>query len=102
MIKPGKKTKEWNKAKRILKPAFEKAGITSCELLVSPNCTDFALSWAHGDKRANLTYEELYKLVAVGCVACHGFIEKWPRLKMRAFIKRVIKNRPIQPEINLK
>ena len=31
-IKPGRKTDEWEAAKKILKPAFEEANITYCEV----------------------------------------------------------------------
>lgn len=43
----GKRWVEWEKARRILKVAFEKAGITQCEKCGSP----FALSFAHSKAR---------------------------------------------------
>lgn len=101
MKKIGKKTQEWNKAKRELKRAFESAGITACELHVSPACSQFFLTWAHGDKRRYLTKKELYTLVALGCVNCHNVIEKWPREKMREFIELIIKSRRVQPAIKV-
>ena len=109
MIKKGKKTLEWEAAKRRLKPAFYAVGITACEvgryLIEIPEYEErmnkhrhkFFLSWAHGDKRDNLRGNELVTLVAIACLDCHNFIEAMPREKMREIIEAVINNRRIQP-----
>ena len=93
----------------MLKPAFEEVGLTYCEiggyLMQIPEHDahvkffdhDFFLTWAHGDKRNNLKGTELITLVALGCVDCHNYIERMPRLEMREIIEGVIKARSTQP-----
>lgn len=106
-IKPGKKTKEWDRAKRKLKPAFQAVGITYCEVglylsrhlehqdaVAFHNHQNF-LTWAHGDKRDNLVGTELYTLVALCCQQCHAYIEY--RHDMRQIIEAVIASRQVQP-----
>lgn len=106
-IKPGKKTKDWEAAKLILKPAFENVGITYCEVgsyliqfeehqakMEAINHW-FFMTWAHGDKRDNLVGNELITLVAFCCQGCHNYIE--PRADMREIIEAVIASRKVQP-----
>lgn len=108
-IKPGAKTNEWEAAKKVLKPAFEEAGITACEvgkyLMQNPdyeaimlqNRHRYFLTWAHGDKRNNLVGDELLTLVVLSCVDCHNYIEKLPREEMRAIVESIISHRQVQP-----
>jgi len=109
MIKPGKKTKEWEAIKKKLKPAFAAVGITYCEvghyLMQDPdyeaqmlqNRHNFFLTWAHGDKRNNLVGDELTTLVALSCVDCHNLIERLPSAEMRQIIENIIAQRRVQP-----
>jgi len=102
----GKKTREWEAAKRILKPAYAEAGIVSCELApvlerrgfdISKHRHWFFLTWAHGDKRKQLVGDELLTLVVLGCVDCHDFIEVMTRAEMRSIVEEAISRRRVQP-----
>lgn len=107
-IKPGKKTNEWNAAKRKLSPAFAEVGITYCEVgmylsqhplhmdAIANHRHNFAIAWAHGDKRDNLVGNELITLVALACQDCHNYIEY--RDDMREIIEAVIAARRVQPK----
>lgn len=92
MIKLGKKTKAWDKARKELKIEFEQKGITTCELRFDGCWVSNWLSFAHIDKRNNLAPDELYSVV-LACVPCHQVVERWPRLKMREYLENIIKNR---------
>lgn len=106
-IKAGRKTKDWNNAKRKLKVAFQNVGLTHCEVgvylmqfaehreVMYRHRHRFALSWAHGDKRRNLVGDELVTLVALACQDCHNYIEY--RDDMREIIEAVIASRSVQP-----
>jgi hypothetical protein len=94
----GSETRRWMEARKVLKDAYRTAGITSCELDIIHDCNSWQfLTWAHGDKRRNLTKEELYSLVILCCVNGHQKIEKMPREDMRFIIERVIVNRSVDP-----
>lgn len=111
-FKPGKKTLEWEAAKRKLKPAFAEVELTYCEVgkylyqfpeyreRMERNRHWFFLTWAHGDKRDNLVGNELITLVAHCCLDCHNFIEAMPHEKMREIIEAIIASRSIQPRTN--
>jgi hypothetical protein len=93
----GNKTREWQQAKRVLKPAFEDAGITECELRLDANCwRNNGLSWAHSKKRGDIRGGELYEVV-VGCAYCHTMIEGMPKDKMTKLVREVIAKRTRQP-----
>lgn len=93
MIKAGKKTKAWEKARKVLKVEFERRGITSCECRLFGCWINNALSFAHIDKRRNLTTDEFKSAVVLACIPCHQIIEAWPREKMREYLEKIIKNR---------
>lgn len=111
-FKPGKKTNEWESAKKKLKPAFYEVGLTYCEVgkylyqfseyqeRMERHRHNFFMTWAHGDKRDNLVGDELVTLVAGSCLDCHNFIEAMPHKKMREIIEAVIASRPVQPRTN--
>jgi hypothetical protein len=91
------KTREWQDAKRVLKPAFEKAGITFCELRLDKSCWgSVGLSWAHSKKRADIEDDELYEVV-VACAYCHTIIEGMPKEKMTKLVRGIIAKRICQP-----
>jgi hypothetical protein len=57
MVKPGKKTKAWAKAKPGLIKIYEEKGITRCEISNS----GFALGFHHIDKRSSLKAEHTFE-----------------------------------------
>lgn len=91
-----KKTKAWEKGRSDLKAIFRDNGVTSCEGNFVKNCrkTNF-LTFAHKDKRRNLTDEEIIDKdsVALLCQPCHEYIERMPHLKMRAIVEKIVKER---------
>lgn len=94
MIKPGKKTKEWDKAKVELKKEFQEMGITSCEIRL-PDCTNsYMLGWAHTRKRRFVTD---IKRVVLACQNCHQKVEyeceKWTSKDMETYLEEIIQKR---------
>ncbi len=71
----GKKTREWERVRRILKVQFEKWGITCCELCGS----DFALSFSHRVKRRFIEDEKELRTVILVCARHHEYLENHPR-----------------------
>jgi hypothetical protein len=67
----GKKTKEWNQARKLLKIEYESRGITYCERC---STTSF-LSFAHRYKRNDPRCEHTFKGTLLLCVPCHEGIE---------------------------
>lgn len=92
VLKAGKKTLEWDAARKELKKLFESKGITSCELKLDNCWRKNALTFAHIDKRQNLSPDEIYS-VALACQSCHEKIERLPHEKMRKMITRIIEKR---------
>ena len=91
----GKKTKAWDEAREELKKEFEEMGITECEIRLKGCRKNNFLSFAHIDKRKNLSKEDL-KEVVLACVPCHNIVEfKWGREKMKEFLMSIIKNRKV-------
>jgi hypothetical protein len=111
-IKAGRKTKDWNNAKRKLKIAFAEVGLTYCEVglfLTSQYLEDpleidrvrsyrhqFALGFAHGKKRRWLGGDELLTFVALSCQDCHDYIEY--RDDMSEIVQGTIDARRVQPK----
>lgn len=93
----GRKTLEWQAIRRVLRNRFARAGITRCEIHVSPDCmNDNCLGFLHYDKRRFLTPEELW-IVALGCAPCHDVYELLPRPEMKRRIQAIIAARAVQP-----
>ncbi len=89
----GNKTREWQQARRLLKVAFEKAGITTCELKLDKNCwRDNGLSFAHSKKRGDIEDSELYEVV-LGCAYCHTLIEGMRKDDMTKLVRDTIAKR---------
>lgn len=93
MIKPGKKTLAWNKAREELKKEFQAMGITTCEIKFDGCWRDNALSFAHTRKRRNVID---LKRVVLACIPCHDIVEKWGEAKMEIFLEDIISNRRIK------
>ena len=91
MIKAGKRTKAWTKARAELVEEFGTRGITRCEIRFNGICwLNNALSFAHTRKRRNVVD---LKRVVLACVPCHQIVEAWAEEKMEAYLEEIIKNR---------
>ncbi len=83
--------------RRNLKPKFEKAGITTCELRIHPGCMrDNWLGFAHKRKRRNLGPGELSEVI-IACNPCHDAIEALPEGEMARIVTATITERVVQP-----
>lgn len=92
----GRKTKEWDHIRAVLKKRFRAAGITTCEIR-EPGCFgDNGLGFLHYDKRRFLTPAELW-IVALGCAHCHDIYELKPRPEMKKAVLKIIAARSVQP-----
>jgi hypothetical protein len=90
------KTAVWHNIRRKIKPKFQKAGITRCELGY-PGCWyDNALGFAHARKRRNLEPDQ-GETVILACTACHQIIERMPEPAMERIVLQTIKARRKQP-----
>lgn len=87
MIKPGKRTKEWNKARIALKKEYVDRGITYCEVRIAPDCTNSWLSFAHRYKRRDPQCEHTFEQTLCCCVPCHQYLERSKDLTESYFIK---------------
>ena len=97
MLKPGKRTLEWVRRRAKLKVRFQRAGITRCEVMY-PGCQgNYALSFAHIDKRRFLKGDELDMVVLACIFNCHKKLEAMPRAVMKLEVLRIIKERVRQP-----
>jgi hypothetical protein len=85
----GRRTKDWNNARRKLKVMFESLGITRCEKCHS----DFALGFAHRLKRRFITDREELMTVALLCNDCHSEIEYSGHENMYRDITAIIESR---------
>lgn len=93
----GRKVKQWESIRAVLKKMFAAAGIASCELNLSPDCwRDNALGFLHTKKRRNCTEADLW-VVALGCNICHDAAELLPESEMEALVLGVIAARAVQP-----
>lgn len=85
----GEKGTAWNNAKRKLKPAFVRAGITRCELCGS----GFNLQFAHAEKRRFITTKRQLFEVALLCGEDHAAIEILPHWQMALVVRGCISKR---------
>jgi len=99
MIKPGKKTKEWEKVRKTeLIPQFESWGITSCEIHLEGVCWNSnALGFAHTKKRRDIKTPEDLREVVLACNPCHDIIEyhcqEYFGVDMLTFLRGIIERR---------
>lgn len=89
----GKRTKEWEQVRAILKIEYEAMGIVSCELNYEGCKRDAWLSFAHGLKRRHLQGDQLKTLTILACTPCHDVIERLPEAEMCAIVEQVIRER---------
>lgn len=74
MRKIGRRTKDWRRAWRFLKPEFEKRGRTRCEFKFIPHECWGPLDPAHSKKRNKMKGNDIYT-VAIGCRYIHNFLD---------------------------
>lgn len=97
MLKAGKRTREWETRRAKLKVRFEAAGITRCEVRYTGCQGNYALSFAHYDKRRFLKGDQLDVAVLACIFNCHRLLESMPRQGMSAEVHRIIRERTCQP-----
>ena len=95
-LKPGKKTREWERTRAKLKPRFEAIGLTHCEFDYEGCWRNNGLSFAHAKKRRNLRPGEL-EVVALACANCHNLLELMREPQMTQAVMNVIAKRICQP-----
>lgn len=95
MKRKGKKTLAWDKVKRELKPQFERAGITTCELRRKQCTGNYFLTWAHRVKRRFITTDAELSTVVLACVNCHLEIEIMSHAAMKREVDSVIARREV-------
>lgn len=74
MNKIGRRTKDWRKAWKFLKPELEKRGRTGCEFSFIPHECWGPLDPAHSKKRNLMKGSDIYA-VAMACRAVHNFLD---------------------------
>jgi hypothetical protein len=74
MIKKGKKTIAWEKARKELKKAYMEIGITHCEAKLE-GCDGWGLSFAHRYKRSDSRCSHTVKGTILACISCHTKME---------------------------
>lgn len=90
----GKKGREWQAIWRRLKPRFERAGITRCEVRGEKCQGSQYLTPAHSLKRRNCVTAALLSEVVIACVNCHAEIEILKEADMCAKVRAIIDARP--------
>lgn len=83
----------WIPLRARLKVAFERAGITRCEMGRARCLGALFLGFAHSKKRRFIVSQKDRECVALLCVECHNFVELMPRQKMEETILNIIANR---------
>lgn len=90
-IKPGRRTKEWDRERAKLKKEYAAKGITTCELKKAPCWFNNALGFVHRHKRA-WYYDKpgmlgKFNQTLLGCNPCHDLIENDKEETERVFMK---------------
>ncbi len=103
MKRVGKRTLAWDSMRRKLKVAFQRAGITTCELQMDGLCWwNDGLGFAHSRKRRNIPPgSPLLAECALACNYCHDIAEKMPESEMRSLILVVISERKVPVVVKL-
>lgn len=71
----GKKAREWDQARAKLKVAFERAGVTRCELRSAVCEGNYFLGFAHSLRRRFITTPEHLNEVILCCSPCHEVLD---------------------------
>lgn len=96
-LRAGRKTKEWETARRALKVESEREGRTTCELrgVLKHECTyNNFLGYAHDAKRRKLSKEDLGRAILI-CNAAHSIIEFWKPEEMKRIVNDTIAARKV-------
>jgi hypothetical protein len=70
----GRRTNDWRRAWRFLKPRLEARGRTHCEFSFIPHECGGGLTPAHSKKRRLMEGDDIYA-VAIACRAVHGILD---------------------------
>ena len=89
-----RKPTEWDRVRAKLKPLFEAAGITRCEVVYDGCWRTEALGFAHDAKRRK--WPNLARVV-LSCNPCHDILENLGPTRMRDEVSRIINKREVQP-----
>ncbi len=85
MLKKGKKTKSWERARRKLKKIYADIGITTCEIRF-PGCkNNNFLTFAHRYKRRDPRCKHDLNGTVLACIYCHNKIEYNRELSEKMF-----------------
>ena len=96
------KVATWEACVARLKPAFQRAAITRCELHGRRCAWDNFLGFAHAKKRRNLPADGSEDAtVILACNICHDTIERLPEDEMGRIVMRTIAARRNQPDASL-
>lgn len=99
--KSGRRTKDWRKAWRFLKPELEKRGRTGCEFKFIPHECWGPLDPCHSKKRRLMKGDDIYA-IALGCRAIHNFLDlQCTHEQMELFVTHAIElaGGPILPKL---
>lgn len=102
MKKIGRRTNDWRRAWRFLKPELEKRGRTGCEFKFIPHECWGPLDPAHSKKRNKMKGDDIY-MVAIGCRMIHNFMDyECTHEQMELFVLHAIDlaGGPILPEVS--
>ena len=100
MKKIGRRTNDWRKAWRFLKPELEKRGRTGCEFNFIPHECWGPLDPAHSKKRNKMRGNDIY-MVGIACRYIHNFLDyECTHEQMELFVLHAIDlaGGPILPE----
>ena len=88
------KTAQWERVRRtILKPRFQKWGITRCEATWPHECWgETSLGFAHSKKRNDIVGDEIEE-VALLCVVAHQQVDAHKKPETYRIIREIISNR---------
>lgn len=96
----GRRTSEWDRAWKFLKPRLEAAGRIYCELSFVPHACSTTLTPAHSRKRREMQGDDIY-MVCLACTTGHQILdERMSHEDMHKAVMRAINENggPILPE----
>lgn len=94
-----KKKVKWQTVRAYLKPLFQKAGITSCELKWEGCDGGFIPTFAHSLRRIEINsysgkeHREKMEEVIVACQTCHSKLDARSRAETYEIVREVIADR---------
>jgi len=92
MNKTGRRTNDWRKAWRFLRPRLEAAGRIRCEFSFIPHKCSRILDPAHSKKRGKMQGNDIYT-VAIACRTVHTILDyQMSHEEMEQAVLRAIEN----------